>query len=357
MAPRPPRSAARRSPGPVRVVKFGGSITGVGARLSEAAQRLLEAPGAPWLAVASAPGEITDELLRVLRDSGLPEGHAAALGPVWRAEPVGAELLAAALRARGADVRLLLPDQPLWPLRLQGPGLGAEVDLLATRQRFRRLFRGGAPPAITVMPGFVGVDRRGRPGTLPRGGGDTSAVIAAAALDSEEVTLVKNVPGVLPADPRVVPGSAPLGELSSAELGLLVEGGAPVVAPEALRFQPTGLRIRVVGLSSPLDRPAGTVVRNEREPPSTGLRAPSARKARPPTWSIVTAIPEPRSAPRTRSRPSTAVEPAGTLHAVSWVLDAPGAPAFVRRLVASGAYRAVTQRPYDRPPARRPRAS
>ncbi len=339
------------TPLPVRVVKFGGSITGSGPRLAEAADRLLELRDASLLVVASAPGEITDEMLRLLSEGGVPPDDRGALGPLWRAEQIGAELLASAIRIRGREVRLLQPDHRDWPLLLRTPTFGARVDLPETRARFRRLWSGDAVPPITVLPGFIGVDGRGRPGTLSRGGGDTTAVVAARCLGAPEVLLVKDVPGILPADPRIVPGSPPLEELSADELELLCQGGAPVVALEALRYLTPGLRIRVVGLDTALAADRGTIIRAE--PPSGTAPSPEAAigaRAGTPTWVTVTALPNRESVEGTAAGLPTPPNGgrAPPVHAVSWVVDAAVADEVVRRLLATGVYRAASHRPFPR---------
>ncbi len=333
----------------VRVVKFGGSTTGTGARIGAAARRLIDSPAGSILAVASAPGDSTDETLRVLSDGGVPPEDPRALGPLWRAEQVGAELLASALRARGEEVRLLQPEGPDWPIVLRSASFGASVDLPETRLRFRRLWSKPRRPRITVMPGFIGIDRDGRPGTLARGGGDTTAVVAARCLGAPEVLLVKDVPGVLPADPRIVPGRRPLEAISAEELEVLCLGGAPVVAVESLRFLTRDLTIRVVGLDEPWGPVSGTLVRRSGVPregrgfargagePAPHPRYPASRSG---PWTLVTALPTLRpDSPGANGGPPS-------LRADSWVTDVGRADELVRHLLTTGEYRAVASRPF-----------
>ncbi|MFH1712706.1 MAG: hypothetical protein ABH896_00760, partial [Candidatus Jacksonbacteria bacterium] len=57
---------------------------------------------------------------------------------------------------------------------------------------------------VPVITGFVGRTVKGQTTTLGRGGSDTTACLAGAALKAEKVILWKNVAGVLSADPKIV---------------------------------------------------------------------------------------------------------------------------------------------------------
>jgi aspartate kinase len=172
------------------VVKFGGSIVGSGARIAEAANIVVKFRAPLTVVIASAPGDLTDRTLGVLSDSALPTEGPQAARVLVRAEVLGAELMAAALASRGLLARLLLPGDANWPIRLSRSGVNAPVDLPSTVSRFEELARGSAPGTVWVMPGFVGIDPEGGPATLPRGGGDTTAVVAGRSLGAPVVYLV-----------------------------------------------------------------------------------------------------------------------------------------------------------------------
>lgn len=250
-----------------RVVKFGGSIVGSGTRIVQAAQALAATPAPFTVVVASAPGDLTDRTLGVLSEGALPTEGIEAARVLVRAEQLGAELMASALRIRGVPARLLLPGDRDWPVILERAGSGAAVDLKETARRFRRLHERSAVGTVLVLPGFVGVDREGRSGTLPRGGGDTTAVVAGSSLGARVVYLVKDVPGVLEADPKLMPGARTIPELSVEQMERLARSGAEVVALDALRYLPYGVDLRIVGIGAPLDGSTGTVVRAPPPPP------------------------------------------------------------------------------------------
>ncbi|MGI0151516.1 MAG: hypothetical protein ACREC5_06240, partial [Thermoplasmata archaeon] len=273
-------------------MKFGGSTLGASDRIAEAARRVAESDPPPSAVVVSAPGELTDTIL------GLAVGPPAAdSAPLARAlalgEALGASLMAAALQARGVPVRLVLPGEADWPLLARGDPLRAEIDLDLSRPRARRLLTSDGP--IVVLPGFVGIDAgTGEVSTLGRGGSDTSAVALGRLLGRSEVILVKDVPGVLEADPRLVPEARPLSELSVEEMDALARGGASVVAASALAYMSEEILLRVIAIGEPFDRPTGTVIRarSRSAPPSSD----SAKEPGPgpdgPGWGLVTAIPK-----------------------------------------------------------------
>src|SRR5208282_2219299 len=102
-------------------------------------------------------------------------------------------------------------------------------------------------------------------------GGDTTAVVVAVGLDARVVYLVKDVAGVLEADPRIDPTARPIPELSKERMEDLARAGAGVVALDALRYLPPGLDLRVIGLGAPLDGSTGSVVRCKRAGPASGV--------------------------------------------------------------------------------------
>ena len=70
--------------------------------------------------------------------------------------------------------------------------------------------------------------------TLGRGGSDLTATLLARALGASEVSLWKDVPGLLTADPRVVPDARVIPQLHAREAAELAYYGAKVLHPRAL---------------------------------------------------------------------------------------------------------------------------
>src|SRR5258705_7597102 len=101
----------------------------------------------------------------------------------------------------------------------------------AVRKTLGRLLARGV---VAVVPGFIGAPPDGRITTLGRGGSDLTATLLARALRSREVSLWKDVAGVLTADPRVVPDARVVPQLHVREAAELAYYGAKVLHPPAL---------------------------------------------------------------------------------------------------------------------------
>jgi aspartokinase/homoserine dehydrogenase 1 len=101
----------------------------------------------------------------------------------------------------------------------------------AARRVLRPLLRRGAVP---VVPGFLGAGADGATVTLGRGGTDLTAVTLGRSLVASGVNLWKDVPGMLSADPRVVPDARVVPSLHVREAAELAYYGAKVLHPRAL---------------------------------------------------------------------------------------------------------------------------
>ena len=98
-----------------------------------------------------------------------------------------------------------------------------------------------------VTPGFYGTLPDGRIHTFPRGGSDVTGALAAAALRADIYENWTDVPGVLTADPHIVPEAEPIPALSFEELGQLSRVGTQVLhesAVEPVRVRHIPLQIR-----------------------------------------------------------------------------------------------------------------
>jgi aspartokinase/homoserine dehydrogenase 1 len=116
---------------------------------------------------------------------------------------------------------------------------------------------------VPVLAGFIGSAPNGATVTLGRGGSDLTATLLARALNAESVTLWKDVPGVLTADPQVVPDARLLPRLHVREAAELAYYGAKVLHPRAL----IGLRDETQLFIRPLADPQspGTEVTTRRD--------------------------------------------------------------------------------------------
>ncbi len=355
------RSNGVRSVRPITVVKYGGSIVGTPARLAAAGKQIRGHDSGPLVVVVSAPGDLTDRLLGFsqLATVDFPPSSRADL--LRQGEEIGVRLLGGVLRSLGVEHRLLLPGAPDWPVILTGGPFNAAVDLAAVRERAHRLFPPGAPDVVLV-PGFVGVDSSGFTAVLPRGGSDLTAVALGRALGATEVVLVKDVPGLLFADPGLLRDPPRVPSIDANEMQVLADAGCPLIAPEAVRFVPRGLAVRVTGLDGPLSGSHGTLIQRSASPPpvphhsSTGSTGAAGEPPSEPGV-LLTAVPSSRtsrSAERRALRGSSAVRKVWWNRGILQALVPPGEVRTVLESLAhSGEFRAVACRSLGPPPGDR----
>ncbi len=85
-----------------------------------------------------------------------------------------------------------------------------------------------------VIPGFYGAMPDGTIHTFSRGGSDITGALAAAAVDADVYENWTDVPGVLEADPKLIPEAAPLARISYGQLQQLSEAGMQVLHEDAV---------------------------------------------------------------------------------------------------------------------------
>ena len=88
---------------------------------------------------------------------------------------------------------------------------------------------------LNVTQGFIGADENNFTTTLGREGSDYSAAIFAYCLNAESVTIWKDVPGVMNADPRYFANATLLNHISYREAIELAFYGASVIHPKTLQ--------------------------------------------------------------------------------------------------------------------------
>lgn len=88
---------------------------------------------------------------------------------------------------------------------------------------------------IYVTQGFIGGTISGHTTTLGREGSDYSAAILANMLDAESVSVWKDVPGILNADPKWLPDAEKLDEISYKEAVEMTFSGAKVIHPKTIK--------------------------------------------------------------------------------------------------------------------------
>lgn len=112
---------------------------------------------------------------------------------------------------------------------------------------------------LYVTQGFLGSDDNNFTTTLGREGSDYTAAIMAYCLDADSVTIWKDVPGVLNADPRYFDKAELLNRISYREAIELAFYGASVIHPKTLQpLQRKGIPLHVKSFLRPAD--PGTTV-------------------------------------------------------------------------------------------------
>ncbi|MFT6842392.1 MAG: aspartate kinase [Psychroserpens sp.] len=112
---------------------------------------------------------------------------------------------------------------------------------------------------LNITQGFLGSDANNFTTTLGREGSDYSAAIFAYCLNAESVTIWKDVPGVLNADPRYFENAQLLNTISYREAIELAFYGASVIHPKTLQpLQQKEIPLFVKSFLNPID--AGTRV-------------------------------------------------------------------------------------------------
>ncbi|MEW4923341.1 aspartate kinase [Algibacter sp. 2305UL17-15] len=108
----------------------------------------------------------------------------------------------------------------------------ANVNWEATQQNIASTFNKNR---INITQGFLGSDANNFTTTLGREGSDYTAAIYAYCLNAESVTIWKDVPGVLNADPRYFENAQLLHQISYTEAIELTFYGASVIHPKTLQ--------------------------------------------------------------------------------------------------------------------------
>jgi aspartate kinase len=249
--------APRRTPG-LLVMKFGGTSVGDTDKLKRVAQRLVAAreEGAKVVAVLSAMGSTTDELIRLAHEVS-PTPHPREYDMlVSTGERISNALCAMAIHDLGHEA-----------VSFTGSQAGIVTDASHTKAKIvevrgERIHQALDQNKIVLVAGFQGVSPETRDvTTLGRGGSDTTAVALAAGLGADACEIFTDVEGVFSADPRIVPGAVKLDVISHEEMLEMSASGAKVMALRSIeiaRRYGVPLRVRSTFVTGP-----GTLISEE----------------------------------------------------------------------------------------------
>jgi aspartate kinase len=227
---------------PIVVMKFGGTSVAGPQQIKDAATRIVnaQAEGAGVVAVLSARGKTTDELVTMAQEiSTIPHPREMDM-LLSTGERISCALCAMAIHDLGSDV-----------ISLSGSQAGIVTDTSHTKARILDVradrIRGALGEGnIVLVAGFQGVSTARDVTTLGRGGSDTTAVALAAALGAEVCEIYTDVDGVFSADPRIVPEARKLPVVSFEEMLEMAASGARVLQLRSVEYARNyGVRIHV----------------------------------------------------------------------------------------------------------------
>ena len=111
----------------------------------------------------------------------------------------------------------------------------AQVDMQTSAQVIRAGWERPNRPGVVVTQGFIGGTSDGLRTTLGREGSDYTAALLGNFLDAESVTIWKDVPGILNADPRLIANTVKIDKLTYHDAVELAYSGAQVIHPKTIR--------------------------------------------------------------------------------------------------------------------------
>jgi aspartate kinase len=246
----------------IKIVKIGGSILRTPQDFMKVAKSISENEQSGICVVTSAMKGKTSKLARTFL-SAVPDPD------FWNFERyVGmgeiesAILLESAFRKVGKSAVAVLPWMNEWPLFVSlkdRKTVSAEKKnewrnfkiLRRSKEKTKRYFYGlFEKNEVVITPGFIAKDGKGRVITLGRGGSDISALLIGELLHAEELILIKDVDGILSADPRIEKNSKKIRSLEADELGIVASSGAQVLNPVSLKHREKLKKLKVVSVDS-----------------------------------------------------------------------------------------------------------
>ena len=149
------------------------------------------------------------------------------LGEIMSTQIVAVYLLKQGLSVEWWNMPKLLRTDNTWR--------EAKVDDATSAAVIRAGWERPKRPKIVVTQGFIGGTADGKRTTLGREGSDYTAALLGNYLDAESVTIWKDVPGILNADPRIEPNTVLIPSLRYQDAVELSYSGAQIIHPKTIR--------------------------------------------------------------------------------------------------------------------------
>lgn len=109
------------------------------------------------------------------------------------------------------------------------------VDTALTYANVSKMIESNPIKTLFIAPGFIGSDEKGRMVTLGRGGSDYSASLFAVGSKARALETWKDVPGMMTADPKIVPDASLISHISYRAALELSHFGAKVIYPPTIQ--------------------------------------------------------------------------------------------------------------------------
>lgn len=151
------------------------------------------------------------------------------LGEVLSTKIIAAYLKSQSFESEWVDARKIIRTDSRW----REGKVDWEIADVLVKQELNNQFGKGVK--IIITQGFLGHDQEGYTTTLGREGSDFTAAILAYIMDAESVTIWKDVPGMLNADPKFFENTVLLEKISFREAIELAYFGASVIHPKTIQ--------------------------------------------------------------------------------------------------------------------------
>lgn len=232
------------------VQKFGGTSVATPALIQKSARHVADAyqAGHKVVVVVSAMAGVTDQLAGYVKDVALAPDLREYDVVVSSGEQVTCGLMAIALRSMGLPAKSWLSWQV--PVRASPEFGQSRVRGIDPQGLLEALDQG----IIPVVAGFQGITHTNDLTTFGRGGSDITAVALAVSLKAQRCDLYKDVPGVLTADPKIVPSARLIPQMTGQEMLELASLGAKVLQSRAAELALVhGVNLRILSTFEPGD--------------------------------------------------------------------------------------------------------
>lgn len=233
------------------VVKFGGTSVQDSKRIKKAAQSIIQQAkkGYEIVVVVSAMGNTTDILTSLLKDSAKNHFEDKDYADfVSMGERISARLLSTTIKSMEFLSKYLDPADNDFPIITDSNFNQAKILSSESKEKCQKILEPLLKKGIIpVVCGFLGKSYEdGSITTLGRGGSDITAFALGNFLEADEVIIVTDALGVLSADPRIIKEPVTLKKISVEEIGILAEGGAKVLHPQALKYKTDRIKAKII---------------------------------------------------------------------------------------------------------------